>query len=172
MPGALDAFRMPKAVSVMGRSSSITNSFVNGIVPARYPSEPACGKCNQSKGNTDWRSWMLGEAKLSPKSRGIADLNERFTEVRTKLHAQMGSARNTPLDIDERDALAGFDPIDRCHEHSSGYRSRGQGASLARAGVGAAGHPNRPTSQHPNGFTALGRTTGPPSSYPPPRRSR
>ena len=27
---------------------------------------PACGKCNQSKGNKDWKTWMLGDAELSP----------------------------------------------------------------------------------------------------------
>src|SRR3990172_9956740 len=27
---------------------------------------PSCGKCNQSKGNTPWRDWMLGKATLSP----------------------------------------------------------------------------------------------------------
>ncbi len=38
---------------------------------------PSCGKCNQSKGNSHWRDWMLGQAKKSPKSRNIVDLNER-----------------------------------------------------------------------------------------------
>jgi hypothetical protein len=133
MPTALEVFRMPKSVSVMGRSSSLTNSFVNGIVPTRFPTEeevaealailglqpgdlrcaycgdratewdhfrplvdrqeptgyiseienlvPACGKCNQSKGNSDWRSWMLGTAKLCPRSRNISDLHERIERL-------------------------------------------------------------------------------------------
>src|SRR5438552_242802 len=103
---------MPAPLGVMGRSSSITNAFISGIVPGRPPSEeevqealkilelsaedlrcaycgdratewdhlrpliagqeptgfigeiqnlvPACGKCNQSKGNSNWRVWMLG----------------------------------------------------------------------------------------------------------------
>lgn len=38
---------------------------------------PACGKCNQSKGNKNWKEWMLGDAKLSTKSRGIKDLAAR-----------------------------------------------------------------------------------------------
>src|SRR5690606_16272236 len=121
-------FAMPKAVRITGRSSSITNSFVNGIVPIIKPSEdeidealgilgmheevvcsycgdaatewdhlrplvenqrptgyiheinnlvPACGKCNQSKGNKHWRDWMFGPARLSPKSRGVSDLENR-----------------------------------------------------------------------------------------------
>ena len=129
----LDVFRMPTPVSVLGRSSSITNSFINGIIPSRYPSEeevaealsllhldptdlrcaycgdkstewdhlrplisgqdptgyiseiqnlvPACGKCNQSKGNSHWRSWMLGNAKLCPRVRCIADLEIRIARL-------------------------------------------------------------------------------------------
>jgi hypothetical protein len=52
--------------------------------PTGYISEianlvPACGKCNQSKGNTAWRKWMLNaRAKLSPTGRGIADVAERI----------------------------------------------------------------------------------------------
>lgn len=121
-------FRMPNPVRIVGRSSSITNSFVNGIIPVIWPTEdqidealrilemsevvlcaycgdqatewdhlrplvvnqkptgfiseihnlvPACGKCNQSKGNSHWRAWMFGPAKLSPASRGIPDITER-----------------------------------------------------------------------------------------------
>ena len=125
-----DAFKMPKAVTIKGRSSSITNSFFNGIVPVVYPTDeeikkalsileqdendvrcvycgakktewdhlyplivvkkhtgyiteianlvPACGKCNQSKGNSNWKEWMLGDAALSPKSRRIKDLSRRI----------------------------------------------------------------------------------------------
>lgn len=120
---------MPNAVRITGRSSSITNSFVNGIVPIIKPTEaeidealavlgmtdnvvcaycgdtatewdhlrplveaqrptgfiheihnlvPACGKCNQSKGNKPWRSWMLGSARLSPATRGISDLDKKI----------------------------------------------------------------------------------------------
>jgi len=36
---AIDAFQMPKAVKITGRSSTITNSFVNCIIPAIYPTE-------------------------------------------------------------------------------------------------------------------------------------
>lgn len=123
-------FNMPKAVTIMGRSSSISNAFVNGIVPAIEPSDeqikqalkvlgqdendvrcvycgdkktewdhlyplierkkhtgyiteianlvPACGKCNQSKGNKNWKKWMTSDAKLSPKSRNIPNLNKKI----------------------------------------------------------------------------------------------
>lgn len=124
---------MPTPVGVMGRSSSITNSFINGIIPARMPSDeevaevlrildmsandlrcaycgdkssewdhfrpliegqeptghiseiqnlvPACSKCNQSKGNSHWRSWMLGSAKLCPRVRCIQDLEIRIQRL-------------------------------------------------------------------------------------------
>ncbi len=126
-------FSMPKPVKITGRSSSITNSFVNGIIPCITPTEeqvqnvldilgmtadnvrcaycgdkctewdhfrpliidrkatgyiseinnlvPACGKCNQSKGNTYWRQWMLGPAKGSPKTRNIPNLDLRVARL-------------------------------------------------------------------------------------------
>lgn len=54
--------------------------------PTGYISEinnlvPACGKCNQSKGNKNWKKWMLSDAKHSPKSRNIQDLNERIKRL-------------------------------------------------------------------------------------------
>lgn len=125
-----DVFNMPKPVTIMGRLSSITNSFVNGIIPSIKPSDaeikkalqvleqkeddvrcvycgdkktewdhlhpliigkkptgyiteianlvPACGKCNQSKGNSDWKEWMLSDAEKSPKTREISDINKRI----------------------------------------------------------------------------------------------
>ncbi len=125
-------FAMPKPVRITARSSSITNSFVNGIIPVVHPTDsdveevleilgmkepecsycggqstewdhfrplvvkqkptgyiseihnlvPACGKCNQSKGNKDWHEWMFGPARLSPASRGISDIDERAQRLR------------------------------------------------------------------------------------------
>ena len=54
--------------------------------PTGYISEianlvPACGKCNQSKGNSDWKAWMLGMAARSPKQRGVADLELRVERL-------------------------------------------------------------------------------------------
>ena len=110
------AFKMPSVPTMVSRKSSITNAFVNSVIPAipakpsrtsskpspysawsrpmydvriaaikatewdhmrplvlnhrptGYISEianlvPACGKCNQSKGNQPWRDWMLSSAK-------------------------------------------------------------------------------------------------------------
>ena len=126
-------FRMPKAVTINGRSSSITNAFISGVIPCIYPTEaeikkalsvlgmsessvecaycgdrmtewdhfkpliiqqeatgyiseinnlvPSCGKCNQSKGNKNWKEWMLGPARLSPKTRKIKDLGTRVKRL-------------------------------------------------------------------------------------------
>lgn len=125
-------FAMPKPMKITSRSSSITNSFVNGVIPVRIPTPreirsalealgmnesvscsycgdvhtewdhlrplvidkrptgfvseihnlvPACGKCNQSKGNKPWREWMLSDARLSPKTRGILDLSQRVQRI-------------------------------------------------------------------------------------------
>ncbi len=42
---------------------------------------PACGKCNQSKGNSAWRDWMLGRAKLSPTGRRITGVADRVKRL-------------------------------------------------------------------------------------------
>jgi hypothetical protein len=42
---------------------------------------PSCGKCNQSKGNKDWREWMLSDARLSPQRRQISDLAARVARL-------------------------------------------------------------------------------------------
>ena len=54
--------------------------------PTGYISEihnlvPSCGKCNQSKGNKEWKNWMLSNAKLSPAARGIKDIPERVNRL-------------------------------------------------------------------------------------------
>ncbi len=125
--------QLPTPMSVTGRSSSITNAFINAIIPVAIPTEeeelealrilaidpkdircaycgekatewdhlrpiisnqeptgyiteianlvPSCGKCNQSKGKSYWRTWMEGNAKLSPKTRGVPDLAERVARL-------------------------------------------------------------------------------------------
>ena len=42
---------------------------------------PSCGHCNQSKGRSHWRDWMLGDARGSPKTRRIQDLAERMERL-------------------------------------------------------------------------------------------
>ncbi|HTC92188.1 MAG TPA: HNH endonuclease [Terriglobales bacterium] len=54
--------------------------------PTGYPSSirnlvPSCGKCNQSKGSSDWKEWMLGVARHSPSVRKIADVEQRIARL-------------------------------------------------------------------------------------------
>ena len=120
-------------MKITGRSSSITNSFINSIIPVIEPTNdevkhalfilgmdhdtfqcsycgatatewdhlrplvmnkkptgyvseiqnlvPACGKCNQSKGNKDWKVWMVSDAALSPKTKGVSDIQDRIEKL-------------------------------------------------------------------------------------------
>lgn len=129
----MTVFKMPASVTIMGRSSSITNAFVSGIIPCIEPAKeevdaalkvlgmdqntiqcaycggdysewdhlnplvvnkaptgyiseihnlvPACGKCNQSKGNRNWREWITGNARLAPKNKGVQDLDSRIDRL-------------------------------------------------------------------------------------------
>lgn len=129
----LSLFRMPTQIKITGRSSSITNAFINSIIPVAHPSDgqvkkaleilgmspesfqcafcgdtatewdhlrplvvnkkptgyiseihnlvPCCGKCNQSKGNKPWAAWMRSDARLSPKTREIRDIELRFQRL-------------------------------------------------------------------------------------------
>jgi len=43
---------------------------------------PSCGTCNQSKGGHHWEKWMLGTARNSPRTRGVADVEERAEKLR------------------------------------------------------------------------------------------
>ena len=127
------AFQMPSVQTMVSRKSSITNAFVNAIIPVAIPTHgeieaalkilkmdpndvrcsycgdvssewdhlrplvlnrrptgfvseianlvPACGKCNQSKGNKHWRTWMLSNAPRSPTGRHIANTPERVARL-------------------------------------------------------------------------------------------
>ena len=124
-------FRKP--LKITSRTSSITNSFVQAIIPSVEPTAaeveealavidmtndtisciycgspasdwdhlrplvrskrptgyineirnlvPSCGPCNQSKSGADWRAWMMGTARGSPTSRGVADVGERIEKL-------------------------------------------------------------------------------------------
>ena len=129
----LTAFRMPSVQTMVSRKSSITNAFVNAVIPSIRPSldeieealtilgmvpedvrcaycgdkatewdhlrplvvkhrptgfiseianlVPACGKCNQSKGNKAWRAWMLSDAPRSPTGRQLINVLERVARL-------------------------------------------------------------------------------------------
>jgi hypothetical protein len=76
--------------------------------PTGYISEihnlvPSCGKCNQSKGNKEWKTWMLSTAKLSPAARGIKDIPERVKRLEvyenSKLPTRMDFAAIVGIDV-------------------------------------------------------------------------
>lgn len=72
--------------------------------PTGYVSEianlvPACGKCNQSKGNKPWRDWIVSLARLSPTGRGFGGLAERI--ARLEVYEQWRS----PIRVDFRSVL-------------------------------------------------------------------
>jgi hypothetical protein len=134
---------MPSVQTMVSRKSSITNAFVNAIIPVVPPTPeeidealsilgmeptdvrcaycgdkatewdhlrpivykqrptgfiseianlvPACGKCNQSKRNAHWRTWMLSGTGLSPSARKVADIDARI--VRLEAYEQWRSPR-------------------------------------------------------------------------------
>ncbi|GAB1260600.1 HNH endonuclease [Aurantivibrio plasticivorans] len=59
----------------------VLNKKPTGYISEIHNLVPACGKCNQSKGNKPWASWIVSTAKLSPKSRGVGDLEKRIERL-------------------------------------------------------------------------------------------
>jgi hypothetical protein len=52
-----------------------------GYISEIYNLVPSCGKCNQSKGNKQWKTWMRSTAKLAPTARGIKEIPERVGRI-------------------------------------------------------------------------------------------
>jgi 5-methylcytosine-specific restriction endonuclease McrA len=70
--------------------------------PTGYPSSirnlvPSCGKCNQSKGKSNWKVWMLGKAPRAPSIRKISDLTQRIARLE-KFESWSGCV---PLNIEQ-----------------------------------------------------------------------
>jgi len=55
-----------------------------GFISEIFNLVPSCGKCNQSKGNREWKEWILSDAPLSPKRRDIQDLEtfEQWKDIK------------------------------------------------------------------------------------------
>jgi HNH endonuclease len=73
---------------VAGRPTGYPHSIQNLV--------PSCGKCNQSKGNKPWKTWMVSKAVHSPANRGIPDVAARIE----RLEANEKWAACEPLDIE------------------------------------------------------------------------
>ncbi|KAA0894339.1 HNH endonuclease [Oryzomonas rubra] len=85
----------------------VTDQMPTGFISEIRNLVPSCGKCNQSKGKSHWRQWMLGPAKRSPGTRKIVDLHERIT--RLEAYEKWGNV--TPIDF------ASIVPPDLWQEH-------------------------------------------------------
>lgn len=52
--------------------------------------------CNQSKGGSDWKAWMLGKAKASPTSRKVPDITQKIE--RLERYVARGKLQPVPLE--------------------------------------------------------------------------
>lgn len=57
---------------------------------------PACGKCNQSKGNKPWKDWITSSAARSPMTRQVENLQGRIG--RLAAYEKWGSLKPVPLE--------------------------------------------------------------------------
>jgi hypothetical protein len=60
--------------------------LVRNSKPTGYISEiknlvPSCGPCDQSKGASDWKIWMVGKAPGSPTTRGVVNVADRISRI-------------------------------------------------------------------------------------------
>lgn len=90
----------------------VTDQRPTGFISEIRNLVPSCGKCNQSKGKSHWREWMLGSAKRSPKTRRVADLNARVERLES--YERWGNL--TPIDF------TSIVPHDLWQEHWSNMR--------------------------------------------------
>ena len=59
----------------------VLNRRPTGFISELANLVPACGKCNQSKRNAQWREWILSGAKLSPTGRGVLGVQENVRRL-------------------------------------------------------------------------------------------
>lgn len=59
----------------------VVNRRPTGFISEIANLVPACGKCNQSKGNKNWRDWILSSAKLSPTGRALPNVADRIARL-------------------------------------------------------------------------------------------
>lgn len=108
-----------ETVCVYCGNEATDQDHLNPIVKGKRPSGyfhtidnlvPACGPCNQSKSGANWREWMLGGAKNSPATRGVADIEKRVA----RLTAFEQQARNPGgISVSDMRSAAGAELWDR-----------------------------------------------------------
>jgi hypothetical protein len=57
----------------------VRNSRPTGYISEIKNLVPSCGPCNQSKGASDWKAWMMGKARGSPTTRGVGNVADRVS---------------------------------------------------------------------------------------------
>lgn len=63
----------------------------------------ACSQCDDSKQGKSFEEWMNGSAPLSPKSRGIEDIDKRIERIHTYVRHFGYSPRSLEDRLDERE---------------------------------------------------------------------
>jgi len=91
----------------------VANQKPTGFISEIRNLVPSCGKCNQSKGNKYWLNWITSNAKRSPKSRKITNLEQRIE--RLKEYERWGNVK--PID------LSSMIPLDEWEEHWANWRT-------------------------------------------------
>ena len=136
-------------------ASTVGEDHLRGLVKGSRPSGyfhfadnivPACVKCNSSKGGSDWRAWMLGNAKGSPTTRQIADRAIRFAKL-ARFEAQSCTKR---VSEDELRAAVGGETWDaywdRLKRIESDLRAADREADVLRDRLASAFSHSRETS--------------------------
>ncbi len=59
----------------------VRNKRPTGYVSDYKNMVPACGRCNQSKGAQEWRTWIEGAAPSSPTTRKVSKLKDRISAL-------------------------------------------------------------------------------------------
>lgn len=63
----------------------------------------ACSHCDDSKQGNSFEEWMNGDAPLSPKSRGIKDIDKRIERINNYVRHFKYTPRNIEGRLDERE---------------------------------------------------------------------
>lgn len=78
----LDCFQMPRPVKIMGLTSTVRKSFVNGIVPCAMPSEYEVREAHSVLGMTEerWSYALLWHLRSSLRSATVKTNNRQYAE--------------------------------------------------------------------------------------------
>lgn len=114
---------------------------------------PSCGKCNQSKGGQPWSTWICGNAKYSPKTRKVQDLEKRIERLRAYESWRPGE----PIDFEKvlgpelwKDYWESWKQVLALCEasHQIALRIRSTVAEAANKVLQQTGHARHPASRH------------------------